>query len=176
MNFKSIHLTVSFFCSYPVLEDDEIQQIPLENYINSNSIVLIWVTNSETHITALKQKILPKWKLKLISTCYWIKIDRTGQLLTEFNNVQMKQPYELLFVCTHQENEDLEGKIEANKIFFSIPSSIHSHKPDLFNIFSKYLPDNPVCLELFARGLRENFTSVGIEVLLLQNLKLFEEL
>jgi hypothetical protein len=43
-------------------------------------------------------------------------------------------------------------------------------------IFRKHLPDDPRCLEIFARSLNENFTSVGVEVLKLQNEILFDKI
>lgn len=162
--------------SYPVLENEEIENIPVENYIQKSSIVIIWCTNSETHVNAIKTSMIPKWNLKYLQTWYWVKLDKTGQILTPFNNPHQKQPFETIFICAHKDNLDLCNKIEKEKIVFSVPSSIHSHKPNLFSIFQQYLPKNPKCLELFARGLRENFTSVGIEVLYLQNLMLYQEI
>jgi N(6)-adenine-specific DNA methyltransferase len=43
-------------------------------------------------------------------------------------------------------------------------------------IFRKHLPDDPKCLEVFARNLNENFTSIGVEVLKLQNELLYEKI
>lgn len=44
------------------------------------------------------------------------------------------------------------------------------------DLFRDFLPQIPNCLEIFARNLNENFTSIGLEVLKLQNVMLFDEL
>lgn len=46
----------------------------------------------------------------------------------------------------------------------------------ILEIFKNYLPTKPKCLELFARNLLSNFTSIGFEVIKLQNKKLFNEI
>lgn len=43
----------------------------------------------------------------------------------------------------------------------------------LADLFKQLLPSTPKCLEIFARYLLPNFTSIGNEVLKMQNRKLF---
>jgi N(6)-adenine-specific DNA methyltransferase len=179
--------------SYYTMPDDDIMKIPIENYTHKNSIVVIWCTNSQNHLDAIEEKFLAKWKLKIIGKWKWIKLDKCGELFCSFDG--NKKPYESIIVCSHVENEnpcDLK-----NLVIFSISSSIHSHKPPLTGIillFRKYyklsfvtnafvtelfhhvLPPQPKCLEIFARSLYTNFTSIGMEVLKLQNALLFDEI
>lgn len=44
----------------------------------------------------------------------------------------------------------------------------------LADLFESLLPERPKCLEIFARNVYPNFTSVGTEVLKLQNANLFD--
>ncbi|CRL03372.1 CLUMA_CG016380, isoform A [Clunio marinus] len=159
---------------YFTMSDDEIMEIPLENYIKNSSIVIVWCTNSPSHITALQERILNKWNLKLLSRWQWVKIDRNGEL---FNNIEgNKKPFEQIFVTCHVNSQNNYQEIKDEKFIFSHPSSIHSHKPPLIDLFREFLPNEPKCLEIFARSLYNNFTSVGLEVLKLQNILLYEKI
>lgn len=162
--------------SYSTLDHEDIASIPLENHIKTESLVVVWCTNSDTHISELKTRFIPKWNLKLIANWYWVKIDKSGDLICPFADKGNKQPFEQIFICTNKDYEAIEGKIKKQDLIFSIPSTIHSHKPFLLPIFSQFLPENPKCLELFARSLYENFTSFGTEVIKLQNILLFDEI
>lgn len=114
---------------YAMMSDDEISQIPLENYIKQSSIVVIWCTNSEAHINSIKDKLLVKWKLKLLSTWQWVKVDKHGELFTTIDG--NKKPFEQIFIATHQNNKNYDKEFD-DCLIFSQPSSIHSHKPPLF--------------------------------------------
>lgn len=114
---------------YFMMTDDEIVQIPLEKYTKTTSLVVVWCTNSETHLNAVKHEFLAKWKLKLLSSWLWIKIDGNGELFNSFE--ANKKPFEQLFIATHQDNKDYDRILENNCFLFSEPSSIHSHKPPL---------------------------------------------
>lgn len=114
---------------YWMMTDEEIVKIPLENYIKKTSIVVVWCTNSETHINAIKDKFIGKWKLKLLSTWQWIKVDKNGELFCPIDG--NKKPFELIFIATHQDNFSYDKQLENNLMLFSQPSSVHSHKPPL---------------------------------------------
>lgn len=116
---------------YFTMSDDEIIKIPLENYIKNSSIVVIWCTNSPSHIEAVQQKFLAKWKLKLLSTWQWVKVDKRGELFCALDG--NKKPFELIFIATHRENGSYDRELENNFLIFSQPSSIHSHKPPLIS-------------------------------------------
>lgn len=62
-----------------------------------------------------------------------------------------------------------------HQIICSVPCKIHSRKPPLHEIFSKYVPPNSLCLEMFARNLTPHWTSWGNEVLKFQSMEYFEE-
>lgn len=162
---------------YHTMTDDEIESLPIGNYIKETSLVVVWCTNSETHIKSLREKFLAKWNLKLLATWKWFKVDKRGEFFcSHFPIDGNKKPFELIFVATHQDNSGYSKKLVENLMIFSHPSSIHSHKPPLLELFLEYLPAQPQCLEIFARSLNENFTSIGLEVMKLQNEMLFEKI
>lgn len=61
-------------CGYQMCDENAIIAIPIENLIKSNSLVVIWCTNSPAHTESLRNKFLTKWNLKLLATWYWIKV------------------------------------------------------------------------------------------------------
>ncbi|XP_055634862.1 N(6)-adenine-specific methyltransferase METTL4 [Toxorhynchites rutilus septentrionalis] len=157
---------------YSMLDNETIQKIPLEKHIHDYTIVVIWCTNSPTHINAIKEQFLKKWKLRLVGNWYWIKITKSGQPVCNFNESNKKQPYEQIFIATSENNSKCELPYE--RFLYSVPSALHSNKPPLLDIFHDLLPDHPKCLEIFARNVYPNFTSIGTEVLKLQNVRLFD--
>lgn len=142
---------------YFMMSDDEIADIPLEKYLSMSSIVVIWCTNSETHIRAMKEKILGKWKLKLLSTWQWMKIDKNGELFNAMNG--NKKPFETIFIATHKDNKSYHKELENEFVIFSQPSSVHSHKPPLLGklfyqssqLFLKMLSSHRYFQELSSR-------------------------
>lgn len=60
-----------------MLNNDEIENIPIEKWTTENrTLVAIWCTNAPSMIQAVQQQFLPKWRLKLLATWYWIKVSR----------------------------------------------------------------------------------------------------
>ena len=86
-----------------------------------------------------------------------------------------KQPFERVIFGKKFNFDRKIPQPEKNKVFMSIPSAIHSHKPPLCDLLKPYLPENPECLELFARYLLPSWTSYGNEVLKLQHISLFTD-
>lgn len=114
--------------SYNMMTDEDIMNIPIENYTNTQSIVLIWCTNSQTHQAAIEEKFLHKWNLKIITKWKWIKLDKNGEMFCSFDG---SKKYEIIYICSHVNNSDPCDFIERDLVVFSNPSSIHSHKPPL---------------------------------------------
>lgn len=62
-------------CRYEMLKNEDIADIPIERLIQvDRTLVGIWCTNAPSMIEAVKQLFLPKWKLKLLATWFWIKV------------------------------------------------------------------------------------------------------
>lgn len=119
--------------SYQMMSDDDIMNIPIENYTHKNSIVAIWCTNSSAHQAAIDHQFLSKWNLKVVAKWKWVKIDKCGELFCSWEEGS-KKPYETIYICSHVENDILRESILGDFLIFSHPSSIHSHKPQLIGI------------------------------------------
>lgn len=69
-----------------MLSNDDIAAIAIENIIQVNkTLVAIWCTNAPSMIQAVKQLFLPKWKLKLLATWFWIKVSIFSNQYFNFN-------------------------------------------------------------------------------------------
>uniref|UniRef100_A0AAG5DV69 Methyltransferase-like protein 4 n=1 Tax=Anopheles atroparvus TaxID=41427 RepID=A0AAG5DV69_ANOAO len=159
---------------YRMLTNEDIKEIPLERHLHPDTFVVVWCTNAPTHIDAITKDFFPKWGLELVGTWYWIKITKGGQPVCKFNEPNKKQPYERVFIGLPG-GSSLAKSFPTERFLYSVPSAIHSHKPPLYDLFTKkFLALGATCLELFARSLHTGCTSYGMEVLKLQNKRLYE--
>lgn len=121
-----------------------------------------------------------------------------GNTVCNFNLALGKQPYELLVLGSVLNGNEIN--IPDGKLLMSVPSAVHSHKPPLtgknyladtdlheiiiklkfyksfikiVEVMKEYLPNEPKCLEIFARYLLPKWTSWGLEVLKFQHLSLY---
>ncbi|XP_059622008.1 N(6)-adenine-specific methyltransferase METTL4 [Phlebotomus argentipes] len=164
--------------SYNMLFNDDVADMPLGRLTSCRAIVAIWCTNNKSHLEDVATKFIPRWGLKLITQWLWMKVTKQGEPICSFGEEEKKQPFERIIVAAKDtpENTSLIEKIPRDLMLVSIPSSIHSHKPPLLDIFKSFLPPEPKCLEIFARYLTPGFASVGLEVLKLQHVSLFNKL
>ncbi|XP_053665674.1 N(6)-adenine-specific methyltransferase METTL4 [Anopheles marshallii] len=160
--------------SYRMLTNEDIKAIPLERHLHQNTLVVVWCTNAPSHIEAVSTDFFSKWGVELVACWYWIKITTSGAPVCKFNEPHQKQPYERIFIGLPADSA-MAKTFPRERFLYSVPSAIHSHKPPLHDLFtSKYLPQQATCLELFARSLYSGCTSYGMEVLKLQNKRLYE--
>ncbi|CAH2042226.1 unnamed protein product, partial [Iphiclides podalirius] len=159
--------------SYSMMYNEEISLIPLKNLLANNCLVAVWCTNSPSNVSAVKDLIFPKWGVEYLTTWYWLKVTTNFKPICEFGSGCKKQPYERIIF----------GKVGDVKNFpkshlvISVPSALHSHKPPLLDVLGQYMESkNPQTLELFARYLLPNTTSVGFEPLKWQHISLYESL
>lgn len=122
---------------YFMLQNEEIVDLPLENKLKDDGIAIIWCTRSQKRQRELLD-MLPKWDLKLVAVWHWVKITKYGKPVCEFSNTNKKQPFESIFIAV-KTNSDLEQKIDKDRILFSVPSIIHSHKPPLMGKYTSIL-------------------------------------
>ncbi|XP_018571183.1 methyltransferase-like protein 4 [Anoplophora glabripennis] len=156
--------------AYNMLFNNDIKNLPIEHLLKDDGMVVVWCTNSQQHMDSLLTEIFPKWGIKYIGKWYWVKITSTGKPVCSFSLPPGKQPYEqIIFGC----RGNLCTIPFNSKLVVSVPSAIHSHKPPLIELIKTFLPENPACLEIFARYLLPNWTSYGNEVLRLQHESLF---
>lgn len=172
--------------AYKMLDNKELERMPIDQLTHSHSLVALWCTNSQQHQKILLEDCLPKWKLKLVHQLKWFKLNKEGELITDLKDDQKsaKKPYEMLYLAchkdrpTHASDKDLQA-LTGIHFLASIPSLIHSHKPPLTQWLKDYIYIEPDCqrhwrgLEIFARYLQPHFTSIGLEVLKLMDSRLY---
>ncbi|KAL4712591.1 hypothetical protein ACJJTC_007186 [Scirpophaga incertulas] len=157
--------------SYTMMYNEDIGNLPIKNLLSSNCLVVIWCTNSPSCIKSVIDEIFPKWGVEYLTTWYWLKVCIDLTPICEFSSGCMKQPYERLIIG----KVGNIGQVPEEKIIVSVPSALHSHKPPIIELLQAYLSTKNACvLELFARYLLPNTTSIGFEPLKWQHSSLFE--
>lgn len=156
----AINLYVIFpIDSYEMLTNDDIANTPVARWTGvDQTLVAIWCTNAPSTIQAIREQFLAKWQLKLLATWFWIKvrscrsrrrfyhhfppkcfqffffvsiqITKYGETICDFDLPLKKQPFERIFIACHIDSMH-EFNIPDEKLLFSVPSAIHSHKPPL---------------------------------------------
>ncbi|XP_002072913.2 N(6)-adenine-specific methyltransferase METTL4 [Drosophila willistoni] len=169
---------------YAMLDNEKLCALPLSQLINKRTLVAIWCTNAMQHQTDLEKQLLPSWNLCLLHKMRWYKLNSDHHLVGPVQvDLTQKQPYEMLYLACHP--DALEGYATAaaglkqTELLLSVPSIVHSHKPPLLPWLRQHvqLPESqshPECLELFARYLQPQCTSIGLEVLKLMDARLFD--
>ncbi|XP_044265070.1 N(6)-adenine-specific methyltransferase METTL4 [Tribolium madens] len=157
---------------YDMMFNDDLKNLPLENHLKNDALIVVWCTNSPQHLAALREEIFPKWGVKYVAKWYWVKVTKSGIPVCQFAPPPRKQPFEqIIFAAV--ESRSLPNPPDG-KLVASVPSALHSHKPPLCQLLQPFLPPSPNCLEVFARYLLPNWTSYGREVLRLQHESLYE--
>lgn len=162
--------------SYSSVKYEFLQSLEFEKLANPGCLIAVWITNSSSAASFVLEDLFPKCNVILSSMWHWCKVTKKGSFVYPLDS-HHKKPYENLILGRVQYDSDEVEKrpskeIGPKKLIVSVPSSIHSCKPPLVDILKPYLNDNPHCLELFARYLLPGWTSVGNEVLKLQNIRL----
>ncbi|CAB3228968.1 unnamed protein product [Arctia plantaginis] len=159
--------------SYSMMYNEDIASIPVKELLSENCLVAVWCTNAQSNIDAVKNLIFPKWGVEYITTWYWLKLTVDLKPVCAFGSGCKKQPFERVILGKVGNVKD----IPHSKMIVSVPSALHSHKPPLLDILSPFVnTENSQTLELFARYLLPNTTSVGFEPLKWQHISLFEEI
>ncbi|KAJ8717796.1 hypothetical protein PYW07_005726 [Mythimna separata] len=158
--------------SYSMMYNEDIAEIPVQNLLSENCLIAVWCTNAASNVAAVKNIIFPKWGVEYVATWYWLKVAVDLQPLCEFGTGSKKQPYERIILGKVGDVND----VPDCQLLVSVPSALHSHKPPLLDILTPFVKaENPQTLELFARYLLPNTTSVGYEPLKWQHDSLYEE-
>lgn len=56
--------------------DQDLAQLPINEFLTSNGLVCVWCTNSQNHIDTLVSVLFPIWNIKYVACWYWIKVLR----------------------------------------------------------------------------------------------------
>lgn len=57
-----------------MMDDNDLAQLPIGEYLSANGLVCVWCTNSQYHIDTLKSVLFSTWKVKYVACWYWIKV------------------------------------------------------------------------------------------------------
>ncbi|XP_073953178.1 N(6)-adenine-specific methyltransferase METTL4-like isoform X2 [Choristoneura fumiferana] len=157
--------------SYSMMYNEDIAAIPVKNLLAQNCLIAIWCTNAPSNIAAVKDLIFTQWGVEYVTTWYWMKVTTDLEPLCDFGTGCKKQPYERIIL-----GKVGDVNVPKKQLVVSVPSALHSHKPPLLDLLSPYLKvRNPQTLELFARYLLPNTTSVGYEPLKWQHISLYDK-
>lgn len=150
--------------------------IPLEDKLNINGIVGVWVTNKQVLRDLVLGKenqagLFQQWGIQLIEEWVWLKITSSGDPVTPIDGLWRK-PWEILLVGRRLPPGAEPGF--TRRVLLAVPD-LHSRKPNMAELFRPCLPQEPRCLEIFARNLTAGWTSWGNEVLKFQSAKCWSE-
>eukprot|EP00210_Caulerpa_lentillifera_P008438 g8050.t1 len=152
---------------YETIPNRQLRRIPLPSFIKPNlSFACFWLTNRMKLINYLFNELLPAWRLKPLTTWYWVKVDTSGDLISSLKS-NHRRPYEKLMITIRSEASDqLElSKFPKDLVFIS-PRQEHSRKPPIGPFLKQQLwpsGESKQCLEMFARELVPDWITWGNE-------------
>ncbi|CAI9736749.1 N(6)-adenine-specific methyltransferase METTL4 [Octopus vulgaris] len=178
---KSVKRLKSYWCE----SDTSLENLDVPQLAAPNCLVVVWVTNRRKHQEFVLETLFKKWNVQDWVTWFWLKVTRSGEPVNDMDSSH-KKPYEVLILGRHKKGDpaglndvrcspDGPKSLPESRVILTIPCSLHSKKPPLTEILAEFLPDNPRCLELFARNLWPGWTSWGNEVFKHQHLDYFED-
>ena len=123
----------------------------------------MWVTNN-TRVFEYIEDLMTRSGLTLKGTWTWLKIAASGDTVYPLGNPHKNPSEKLLFYAFTENPICIESKS-----FVSIPTKIHSQKPFLHEKLEEQFPNHTKKVEIFARCIIKNWTSIGNEVLYLND-------
>lgn len=60
--------------TYAMMYNDDLKELPIEHLISETAVVIVWCTNSTSHLSYLTDVIFEKWKVKYMKKWYWMKV------------------------------------------------------------------------------------------------------
>ncbi|KAI1727581.1 ZIP zinc transporter domain-containing protein [Ditylenchus destructor] len=157
---------------YPWMETDDIlNAMPIPNLLARGGLVCFWLSNSESIHEKIEDMLTNQWGLVRLAEWFWLKICRSGQPVVKFDRPEHKVPFEsLIFACHEDDAPLLKDKITDHFTIIGVPNANPSRKPPIKELLRELdIFQSSNCLELFARYLLPETTSIGLEVLKFQN-------
>lgn len=154
---------------YDMFDHTELLKIDIPHIADLDECVLaVWVTNRPRYMTYLREQALPSWGFTFHACWYWLKLSKSGELVTPLDSTHRLPVETLVVACRakdHEHEQLLHQRLgEQMRIVLSIPLR-HSWKPPPECFFDKdIVSTTDRKAELFARELRPHWTSVGNEV------------
>lgn len=147
-----------------------LQKMDIDNYIEHNGLVGIWITNKESirEIVLGPGGLFERWNVGLIEEWIWIKTTTKGEPMFSIDS-EWRKPYETLLLGRAAPNAwttMAPAPMIQRRIIAAVPD-LHSRKPCLKDLIEPYMSDanDYSALEIFSRYLVAGWTSWGNEVL-----------
>ncbi|XP_020791392.2 N(6)-adenine-specific methyltransferase METTL4 [Boleophthalmus pectinirostris] len=164
---------------YNALPSSQLKNLPVPLLASSDCLIVTWVTNRPSHLRFVRDELYPHWGVEVLAEWLWVKVTTSGQFVFPLDS-KHKKTYEVLvlgrFSFTGNRSESTSSEsilIEDHRLIVSVPSTLHSQKPQLSEVLKPYIRPSAKCLELFARNLHPGWTSWGNEVLKFQHVSYF---
>jgi len=159
-------------CSYPSMTDEEILKMPIGAIANTNSYLLLWVTNNHQF---LGFRCLERWGFTHRSTFTWEKVTKDGRPHAGIGHYGRNcTEHFLVGTKGNPGSFTSHGLTNINNIIRA-PRLKHSQKPKEFWVIADRLAEKlenceklgklsqPSRIELFAREQRPNWDCWGAE-------------
>ena len=154
--YDNTGFTESASSQYPTMPIDEICNLPISDRCTEHTVLFLWATNP---LLPEALKVLSEWGFDYKSNMAWIKDKGRGK------GWFLKSKHELLLIGV---KKDTPHPKERPDSCFEATREKHSKKPKLsYEIIEKMYPgpqDGTFYLELFARKVREGWSSYGNEL------------
>jgi len=137
---------------YPIMQLEEICQLPIEKLTTEETVLFLWTTNP---LLFRVPQVLESWKFTYKSSIVWVK-NRGASL-----GLWMNSRHELLLMCTKESTPLPLEKI--NSVVSAKHPGKHSQKPRIFHEIIEKMYKGPY-LELFGRRRRKGWTVWGNEI------------
>eukprot|EP00850_Spirogloea_muscicola_P014160 SM000100S09387 [mRNA] locus=s100:48907:51292:- [translate_table: standard] len=181
--------------SYPTLPNRHLLALPIQKLAHSKgALVALWITNREKLRKFTEEELLPAWGAIPAATWIWLKVFRSGEMISPLNSSHHK-PYEVLLLSYIPDEAaskadprlpDVRDLPEDNLVVISELAQ-HSRKPPLGRILcsiggpgllERCVPGDGRLrgVELFAREVQAGWTAWGNEPLRFQDAHYFEPL
>lgn len=115
-------------------------QLPMQQEfvdLQHGTLVAVWVTNRTKYVQFVEQELFAEWNVQHVTRWYWVKVCSSGEVLVPFDDKHRK-PYEMLILGWMAPKQNVNAQlcdawkqILQPRVFFAMPSGIHSQKPSI---------------------------------------------
>ncbi|KAJ0059717.1 hypothetical protein NL108_011192, partial [Boleophthalmus pectinirostris] len=119
---------------YNALPSSQLKNLPVPLLASSDCLIVTWVTNRPSHLRFVRDELYPHWGVEVLAEWLWVKVTTSGQFVFPLDS-KHKKTYEVLvlgrFSFTGNRSESESILIEDHRLIVSVPSTLHSQKPQL---------------------------------------------
>jgi N6-adenosine-specific RNA methylase IME4 len=150
---------------YPLMLDDEIYSLDVQERMNKNSILFLWATCPKLHVAI---EAIERWNLWYRGVAFvWVKTKQDGTPIgAQGVRPSITKPLtELVLVASPMKSgRPLPLASESIRQTIFAPKGRHSEKPEAVQDAIEVMYPNATKLEMFARRVRPGWDAWGNEV------------